>query len=78
MNYNKQQKQFNEDRLTLELANGQRIPKVNKPSKGPPMIPNILTAACRKKHMSLKLQSSLPQQVATLLLNHQSSFSVFV
>ena len=44
------------DRLTLELANGQRTPNVNRPSKGPPIMPNILIAACIKKHISLKLQ----------------------
>lgn len=38
-------------RLTLELADGQTIPIVNRPSNGPPMTPNIVTAACVKKHM---------------------------
>lgn len=28
------------------------IPNVNRPSKGPPMIPNILMAALMKKHNS--------------------------
>lgn len=52
--HNKNKKvQSNEDRLTLELANGQRIPIVNRPSKGPPMTPDILMAACVKEHKSL-------------------------
>ena len=53
---NNTNKKIELDRLTLELANGQRIPNVNRPSKGPPMMPNILIAACIKKHISFKLQ----------------------
>lgn len=36
----------NEIGLTLELAHGQRIPKVNSPSKGPPVTPPIVATAC--------------------------------
>ena len=54
--------------LTLELANGQRIPSVNRPSKGPPMIPNILTAACMKRHISFKLQDLIPKPKGELFV----------
>ena len=44
--------------LTLELANGQKIPNVNTPSKGPPKTPVMVAVACFKKHTS----TALPQK----------------
>ena len=36
--------------LTLELAQGNRMPKVKRPRSGPPMVPTILIAAYKERH----------------------------
>lgn len=39
----------------MELANGQRIPSVNRPSKGPRVIPLMTAPAYSKRHTSILL-----------------------
>lgn len=36
----------------MELANGQRIPNENRPSKGPPTAPTMVTPACLRGRIS--------------------------
>lgn len=35
-------------RLTVEFAHGKNIPRQKRPSRGPPIIPKMLNAACRQ------------------------------
>lgn len=46
---------FKEDILTLELANGQRIPNVTTPINGPPKALETVAPACLRRHTSTVL-----------------------
>ena len=48
--------------LTIELVQGKNIPELNSPSKGPPIMPNILRAACKNKHMN-NIENNIPSDI---------------
>ena len=70
----------------MELANGQRMPRVKRPRRGPPMIPKMLMTACwgreadkgekgvkweGRRDGGTEGEGTIPQAVLPLVRQHQ-------